>query len=254
MPRRCDPLDPRAGKKFPDRRLVVRMHVARFSARHEQHVTFKPILSGRQRIFFEFRQRPGQRRQVHGPLPFSGRVLRQIRRQEFPHRPIVHPRLELQLRLRARAQMREIEFVHRRKLRAMRRPAIILRRDVHHDQPLHALRSPARQQHRRLSTHAVSQQRWPLDPASIHPLHDVFHHDRITHFVRMRRLPVIPQIEREHIPPLAQIPPRRLPVSRRPQQPVQNHQRRLARASEFSMEKFNHTLTKHRLHANAQGS
>ena len=50
-------------------------------------------------------------------------------------------------------------------------------------------------------------------------------------------LPVIPQVEREHVEMRRQIRARRLPVARRSEHPVQEDQRRLARATQITMEK-----------------
>ena len=53
------------------------------------------------------------------------------------------------------------QFVHRRQLRPLRQAGILLGRDVHDAQPVHAFRVAAGQPHRQLAPHAVPEQGGP---------------------------------------------------------------------------------------------
>ena len=122
----------------------------------------------------------------------------------------------------------------------MRVGKIILRRDVHDDEPLHTLRMTARQQHRNFPSHAVPHQRHPLQVKRVHPRQHVGHHDIVGHFGCMRRLAVIAKIERQHMIIRRQIAARRQPVARRPEKSMQHHQRRIARPAQIAMKEINH--------------
>ncbi len=56
----------------------------------------------------------------------------------------------------------------------------------------------------------------------------------------MRRPPMIPQIQRPHLIPRGEISPRRLPVTRRTEQPMKNNQRRLTGTAQITMKKWKH--------------
>jgi len=195
-----------------------------FPRPRKKRLAVKPLTRA-QRIFLHRRQRRGDHRQVDHPKrhPPPSVPRSSICRDEFPHRPIIHPRLKPQFRLRARLQVDQIQLVHRRKFSPMRRPEQLLGRDVHDD--LTATRAGYRQ----ASTIAVFPPiLWPISVTCasprIHPRYDIIRHRRIAHFVRMRRTPVIPQIQRQNVVIGRQLLARRLPIARRTQQPVQNHE------------------------------
>ena len=110
----------------------------------------------------------------------------EIRRDKFPHRPVVHARLEAEFGFGARLQAREIEFVHRGKLRPMRHPEIIFRRDIDDDQTRDALGLPTREEHRNLPAHAVTEECDPRQALRIEPRDHVAGHRGVGHLIMMR--------------------------------------------------------------------
>ncbi len=198
MPRRRDRFHPRRRKHVRHPRRVLVAHVARLSPANKQHRPREPIstFASRQalaqRIRLHLRQRRREHRQINRPAPPAILPALQICRQKFPHRPIRHPPLHLQLRLPARLQLRQPQLVHRRKFRPMPVREISLRRDVHHHQPPHPIRMPASQQHRHLPPHAVPHQIHRAQPARVQPRQHIRHHRLIGHHRVPRRFPMIP--------------------------------------------------------------
>lgn len=84
----------------------------------------------------------------------------------------------------------------------------------------------------------MPEQRHLRDPLRVQPCHHIRHHFRIAHAFGMRRGPVIPQIWRQYVKRVREIAPRRLPVARRAEHPVQHHQRRSSHSTQISMKKL----------------
>ncbi len=105
-----------------------------------------------------------------------------------------------------------------------------VRGDVHHHQPTHPLRGAEREAHGGLAAHAVSDQGGGLDALALHQLEDVLRHLGIAHGVRVGRLAVVAQVQREHPVVGAQAPGDGTPVAAGAEQPVEDEQGRAGRA------------------------
>lgn len=206
-------LDLRRRKVPADDRMILRLDIGRLRTGKKPRRAGESI-GRRQRIFLQLRQRGGQRGQVDLPRPLAVGSALEIGREKFPHAPAGHAGFQAHLGLAARMQVGQVELVHRREIRAMRRPEIVPRRDVGHQQPLHPGRLAAGQQHRRFPSHAVPEQGHPRQLLRVKPSDHVRHHVGISHRIRARRIPVIPHVERQDVIRRRQLPPRGLPVTR----------------------------------------
>jgi len=133
----------------------------------------------------------------------------------------------------------EIERAHRPDIAEMVR-LVGHRGDVDDNEALDLRAMSERQHHRHLAAHAVPEEGKAGMARCVQPRPDILGHLGIIHRVGPGRRAVIAQVERPHMKFLRQIAPRRLPVARRAEHSVQQHERWMIRAAEISMKKFYH--------------
>jgi hypothetical protein len=216
------------GEQALDQRPVLRLDVAGALARDEQGRAEVGRTLGRRRKADELVHVGGERLEIDPPDE-AGVGLDQVLQEEIAQHGIGDRSLQLQVRIGAPLQRREIDPAHR-----LDEPAegvcVGDRRDVDHEQLLDQLGAGQREAHRDLAAETVAEQRDRAEAASLDERRDVARHVIEAHRLGPGRAAVVAQIQREHAMRRGQLPANAGPVARRAEQAVEDDDGRPGRA------------------------